>query len=140
MSVENGRDSILLSWSPPFSLDVTGVDPDIWYTVLISNVTDEDNPTAIPCTDCHNLTQPHYAFTTANPSPCHKYSFTVIPQNGVGEGEESLNISRYTTIGWKTCVRTLPLCHRCTRIHIHQYMHMHILIKLLQALMVQKPK
>ena len=79
----------LLSWSPPFSLDVTGVDPDIWYTVLISNVTDEDNPTAVPCTDCHNLTQPHYTFTTANPSPCHKYSFTVIPQNGAGEGNRS---------------------------------------------------
>ena len=89
MSVENGPDSILLSWSPPFSLDVTGVDPDIWYTVLISNATDEDNPTAVPCTDCHNLTQPHYTFTTANPSPCHKYSFIVIPQNGVGEGNRS---------------------------------------------------
>ena len=89
VSVENGSDSILLSWSPPFSLDVTGVDHDIWYTVLISNVTDKGNPTAIPCTDCHNLTQPHYTFTTANPSPAHKYSFTVIPQNGVGEGNRS---------------------------------------------------
>ena len=88
VSVESGRDSILLSWSPPFSLDVTGVDPDIWYTVLISNVTDENNPTAVPCTD-HNLTQPHYNFTTANPNPCHKYSFTVIPQNGAGEGSRS---------------------------------------------------
>ena len=86
VSVENGHDSILLSWSPPFSLDVTGVDPDIWYTVLISNVTDKDNPTAVPCSDCHNLTQPHYTFSTTNPSPCHKYSFAVVPQNGAGEG------------------------------------------------------
>ena len=66
-----------LSRSPPFSLDVTGVDPDIWYSVLISNVTDEDNPTVVSCTDCHNLIQPHYTFTPANSSPCHKYSFTV---------------------------------------------------------------
>jgi len=68
---------------------VTDVDPDIWYTVLISNVTDEDNPGDIPCTDCHNLVEPHYNFTTVNPSPSHKYSFTVIPQNGVGEGNSS---------------------------------------------------
>ena len=27
--------SVNISWSAPFSLDVTGVDPDIWYSVLI---------------------------------------------------------------------------------------------------------
>ena len=79
----------LLSWNPSFSLDVTGVDPDVWYTVLIFNMTDKDNPTAVLCTDCHNLTQPHYTFTTASPSPCHRYSLTVIPQNGAGEGSRS---------------------------------------------------
>ena len=108
VSVENGSGSILLSWSPPFSLDVTGVHPDIWYTVLISNVTDEDNPTAVLCTDCHNLTQPHYTFTTANPSPCHKYSFTVIPQNGAGEGNRSEPLEGYF-IGGK-----LHVCNRYT--------------------------
>jgi len=87
--VQNSSDSILLSWSPPFSLDVKGVDPDIWYTVLISNVTDERNPVDVPCNDCHNLIKPHYIFTTASPSQSHKYSFTVIPNNGVGEGDSS---------------------------------------------------
>ena len=81
--------SINVSWSAPFSLDVTDVDPDIWYSVLIYNVTDEENSTAVPCTDCHNLTQTHYIFSPDYPSPCHKYTFTVIPYNGAGQGESS---------------------------------------------------
>ena len=89
LEVENGRDSILLFWNPPFSLDVSEMDPDIWYTVLISNVTDEYNLVNIICVNCHNITQQHYNFTTANPSPCHKYSFEVVPLNGVGEGRRS---------------------------------------------------
>ena len=82
-----------MSWTAPFSLDVTGVDPDIWYSVLIYNVTDEENPTAIPCTDCHSLTQTHYIFSPHYPSPCHKYTFTVIPYNGAGQGEISQNLT-----------------------------------------------
>ena len=78
---------IIISWSAPFSLDVTGVDPDIWYSVLIYNVT--DNPTAIPCTDCMDITETHYTFTPDYPSPCHKYIFTVIPLNGAGQGHSS---------------------------------------------------
>ncbi|CAI8033360.1 hypothetical protein GBAR_LOCUS18819, partial [Geodia barretti] len=58
----SNADSVTISWSAPFSLDVTGVDPDIWYSVLIYNVTDENNPTAILCTDCINITETHYTF------------------------------------------------------------------------------
>ena len=78
LETASSTSSITVSWSAPFSLDVTGVDPDIWYSVLIYNVTDEENPTAVPCTDCHNLTQT-YIFSPDYPSPCHKYTFTVIP-------------------------------------------------------------
>ena len=35
--------SINVSWTAPWSLDVTGVDPDIWYSVIIYNVTDMNN-------------------------------------------------------------------------------------------------
>ena len=84
--------SITISWTAPYSLDVTGVDPDIWYSVFIYNVTD-DEPTLISCTDCINITDTHYSFTPDSPSPCHQYIFTVIPVNGAGEGESSRNIS-----------------------------------------------
>ena len=55
--------SITISWEAPWSLDVTGVDLDIWYSVLIQNVTDENNPTPISCTDCTNITETVYTFT-----------------------------------------------------------------------------
>ena len=96
LETASSTSSITVSWSAPFSLDVTGVDPDIWYSVLIYNVTDEENPTAVPCTDCHNLTETHYIFSPDYPSPCHKYTFTVIPYNGAGQGESSQNVTGYT--------------------------------------------
>ena len=96
LETASSTSSITVSWSAPFSLDVTSVDPDIWYSVLIYNVTDEENPTAVPCTDCHNLTQTHYIFSPDYPSPCHKYTFTVIPYNGVGQGESSQSVTGYT--------------------------------------------
>ena len=85
--------SVAISWSAPFSLDVTGVDPDIWYSVLIYNVTDENSPTAIICTDCINTNETHYIFTPDYLSPCHVYLFSVIPVNGVGKGESSPNVT-----------------------------------------------
>ena len=83
VSINNSCDSITISWSAPFSLDVSGMDPDIWYTLLISNVTDEDHPTAVLCTDCHNLTQTHYTFNFTNDT--FNFDFTIIAKNGAGD-------------------------------------------------------
>ena len=91
--------SVTISWSAPWSLDVTGVDHDIWYSVLIQNVTDEDRPTDILCTDCTNITETHYNFTPDHLSPCHVYNFTIIPANGAGLGEWS-DIAYQ---GWVVC-------------------------------------
>ena len=94
--------SVTISWSAPFSLDVTDVDPDIWYSVLIYNVTDENNPTAILCTDCINITETHYTFTPDYLSPCHVYNFSVIPLNGAGQGEKTYltsSLHEYTLSG-----------------------------------------
>ena len=81
--------SVTISWIAPWSLDVTGVDHDIWYSVLIQNVTDEDRPTDTLCTDCTNITETHYTFTPDHLSPCHVYNFTIIPANGAGLGERN---------------------------------------------------
>ena len=83
VSINNSCDSITISWNAPFSLDVSGVDPDIWYTLLISNVTDEDHPTAVPCTDCHNLTQTHYTFNVT--TDAFNFDLTIIAKNGAGD-------------------------------------------------------
>ena len=93
MEVTYGATSVIISWTPPFSLDVTDVDPDIWYSVLVYNVTDENNPTAFPCTGCINITETHYTFTPDYLSPGHIYLITVIPFNGAGQGESSPNVT-----------------------------------------------
>ena len=93
MEVTYGATSVIFSWTPPFSLDVTDVDPDIWYSVLIYNVTDENNPTALLCTDCINITEANCTFTPDYLSPCHVYLFSVIPFNGAGQGESSHNVT-----------------------------------------------
>ena len=95
LRASSNASSVTISWTAPFSLDVTGVDPDIWYSVLIYNVTDENNPTAILCTDCTNITETHYTFTPDYLSPCHVYNFSVIPVNGAGQGESNTYVSGY---------------------------------------------
>ena len=101
--------SVSISWTAPWSLDVTGVDHDIWYSVLIQNVTDEDRPTDILCTDCTNITETHYTFTPDHLSPCHVYNFTIIPANGAGLGERS-NISTITSSKFKNDCVSLCTC------------------------------
>lgn len=111
LDTDSSTSSVTISWIAPFSLDVTDMDPDVWYSILIYNVTDKDNPTAVRCTDCHNLTQTHYIFSPDHPSPCHKYNFTVIPYNGVlnetedGEGESSQNVTIDSE--FRVCMETL---------------------------------
>ena len=94
--------SITISWEAPWSLDVTGVDHDIWYSVLIQNVTDENNPTPISCTDCTNITETVYTFTPDHLSPCHVYNFSVTPFNGAGQGESShMETTRKFRLVWE---------------------------------------
>ena len=56
------RGAINLTWTPPFSLDITGVDPDLWYRVEVYNITSGRTPLT-------NLTlyEPEFNFTVANP-------------------------------------------------------------------------
>ena len=100
--------SIIVSWSAPLNLC------DIRYTVLIYNVTHKDNHTAIPCTDCHNLTQTHYIFSPDYPSPCHQYTFTVIPFNGAGQGESSQNVTGHTIVD-SEFIMYIPFYNFCHR-------------------------
>ena len=93
LRVISNASSVTVSWTALFSLDMTDVDPDILYSVLIYKVTNENNSTAILCTDCINITETHYTFTPDYLSPCHVYLITVIPFNGAGQGESSRNVT-----------------------------------------------
>ena len=123
----NSSIHINVSWIAPFTLDVTDEDPHIWYSVIVNNVTDEENPTTVPCTDCHNLTQTHYVFISDYPSPCHKYTFTIIPYNEVGKGETSENVTGYF-INSEFCVQSTCITHSVCTHDISRYSyntHMH---------------
>ena len=61
-----------LTWTPPFTLDITDVDPDITYSVCC-NVT----------VNCTSTTNPYYDF----PTLCDPAEFTVTALNPVGESE-----------------------------------------------------
>ena len=101
---ERNSTSINISWTAPFSLDVTDVDPDIWYSVLIYNVTDE-TAVPVPYPNCTNITETFCVFTPDYLSPCHKYNITVIPQNGAGVGESSYILTGAPGIGNNVCTQ-----------------------------------
>lgn len=90
--------TVTISWTAPFSLDLTDIDPDVQYILNCYDVT-EETVRLIPCEDCHNINTTQYKFTPNHTSPCHKYFFSVIPRNGAGEGESSINITGYTLNG-----------------------------------------
>ncbi len=77
-------DSIIsLTWTPPFSLDISNADPDITgYCVGVVN------PTSSLVIDSQcGITDTLYNYTVSpNDVVCDTYSFTVTPVNIVGNG------------------------------------------------------
>ncbi len=77
-------DSIIsLTWTPPFSLDITGVDPDITYCVGVVNST-----FSLAIHSQCGITDTQYNYTVSpNDIICDAYYiFTVTPVNIVGNG------------------------------------------------------
>ena len=87
--VRSKSSSVIVSWTPPFSLDVTDVDPDVWYSLLIYNMTDDNSTTDNLCTDCTNITETNYTFTHEYFSHSHVYNISIVSLNGAGEGDSS---------------------------------------------------
>ena len=82
---------IRLTWDAPFSLDITGVDPDIWYRVDIT-VGDSSFSTY------DNITIPEFNFTMDGhngPTTSVIYEFRVTPINGAGNGTTSDPVTGY---------------------------------------------
>ncbi len=87
------RDSIIsLTWTPPFSLNITNVPLDITgYCVGVVNSTSSQ---------C-DITDTQYNYTVSPGStPCDTYTFTVTPFNRVGNGTSaSLTLQSNITEG-----------------------------------------
>ncbi len=77
-------DSIIsLTWTPPFSLDIPGSDPDIaGYCVGVVNPA-----SSLVIHSQYGITDTQYNYTVSPRStPCDNYTFTVTPVNIVGNG------------------------------------------------------
>ncbi len=85
--------TISLTWTPPFSLDITGVHPDIIYCVGVVNSTSS----LVIYSQC-DITEAQYNYTVSPRStPCDTYTVTVTPVNIVGNGTSS-NVTLLSSI------------------------------------------
>ena len=82
--------AIHLTWGAPFSLDITGVDPDIWYRVEIT----VDN---VPLNRYDDISITEFNFTMNDTSVI--YEFRVTPVNGAGNGTISTFVTGYFNCG-----------------------------------------
>ena len=91
------RNSTTISWTPPTSLNLTNVEPDIVYCVGIYDITCGERNFLI--SDC-SVTEPHYIYNSLLPG--HIYSITITPRSNV---EASRNGTSLTEEG--TCTNYL---------------------------------
>ena len=87
---------ICLTWDAPPSLDITGVDPDIWYRV---DITVDNNPFnnssgTIPF-NTYFVNTPEFNFTQGSANTSVIYQFKVTPINGAGNGTTSAPVTGY---------------------------------------------
>jgi len=87
----NLTDVICLTWNAPFTLDITGVDPDISYCVNISVGAVVDSNDTSPLTSNCSIYIPKFNFTMNYPNTSTSviYEFQVTPRNGAGDGPTS---------------------------------------------------
>ena len=73
--------TISLTWTAPFTLDITTVDPDITYCVGVVNSTSSSTLHS----QC-GITETEYEYPIPPDSACHDHMVTVTPVNAVGNG------------------------------------------------------
>ena len=82
---------IRLTWDAPFSMDITGVDPDIWYRVDVT----VDNS---PFSSYNDIYVTEFNFTMDDHNDTNTsviYEFRVTPINGAGNGTTSDPVTGY---------------------------------------------
>ena len=72
---------IILTWTAPFTLDISNVDPDITYCVDVVNSTS----LSTVLSEC-GITVTEFSFSIPLGRVCDNYTFTVTPVNRAGNG------------------------------------------------------
>ena len=87
LRVQRSGDDLMVTWQAPFTLDVTGVEYDLLYSLNITDITNETQTIPVACNKCHNLTETNYTFSPTESLLEHSLNFTVTPYNGAGKGQ-----------------------------------------------------
>ena len=97
--IDHDTATLSLTWEPPFTLDITGVDPDIIYCVDVVNYTSS----MTIYTEC-GITETHFEFLLPNEYWCTRFEFTVIPLNMAGNGSSQSSLYTPVNAGMDMCV------------------------------------
>jgi hypothetical protein len=79
------RNSSTIAWEAPFSLDLTGVDPDIIYCVEVYNITCGVDDLVVG--DC-NVTEPYFKFADNRLQQGYIYRIAITPRSN-GQGAQN---------------------------------------------------
>ena len=85
LNITASDSTLSLTWEPPFTLDITGVDPDI--TCYCVDVVDSTYSVTLH-SQC-NITMTEFSYPLPQDAVCHSYVLTVSPVNVVGRGVSS---------------------------------------------------
>ena len=83
LNITASNTTLSLTWESPFTLDITGVDPEIsgyCVDVIISSVTLHSQ--------C-DITMMEFSYPLPQDAVCHSYVFIITPINVVGRGVSS---------------------------------------------------
>ena len=73
---------ILITWEPPFSMNLTNAEPDIVYCVDIFNVTSNRQAENHLISDCSVL-DTQYTYTQNYPDPTYAFEVKITPRSNV---------------------------------------------------------
>ena len=77
--------TLTLTWTVPFSLDITNVKLDISYCMYICVDVVNSTSSSTLHSEC-GITETQFSYPIPPDSDCHVYTFTVTPVNIVGNG------------------------------------------------------
>ena len=83
MRVQRNGEDLMVTWQAPFTLDVTGVENDLLYSLDITDITNETQTIPVAFV---NLAETNYTFPTPDSLLEHSFNFRVTPYNEAGMG------------------------------------------------------
>ena len=90
LNVASQNGVVTVSWTAPFTLDITDVDPDIeGYCVNVVNST----TSATLQSEC-DITETEFSYVLPPRSVCTTFIFTIIPRNLAGNGTSASTMHR----------------------------------------------